>query len=107
MLFDNLTRMLTHERNDFPFIRSREDWSIILAIGLAAEQSTPVGFKQLLLQKVASPSTLTRCLNRLIGANVIRRDQPLHDGRLVTYVLTKPTVAAFRRYHRLLKGLRW
>lgn len=107
MLFDNLTRMLAHERNDLPFIRSRDDWNIILAIGHAAERSAPIGFKQLVLQKVASPSTLTRSLNRLIAANVICRDLPPHDGRLVTYLLTKPTIAAFRRYHRLLKGLRW
>jgi DNA-binding MarR family transcriptional regulator len=107
MLFDNLTKMLAYERSDLPFIRSREDWSIIVAIGLAAEQATPIGFKQLVLQKVASPSTLTRSLNRLIAANVIRRDLPPHDGRLVTYMLTKPTLAAFQRYHRLLKGLRW
>ena len=107
MLFDNLTKMLAYERNDFHFIRSREDWNIVLAIGHAAEQSTPIGFKQLVLQKVASPSTLTRSLNRLIAANAIGRHLPPHDGRLVTYVLTKPTLAAFRRYHRLLKGLRW
>lgn len=107
MLFENLTRMLACERNDLGFVRSREDWNIILAIGLAGEHSTPIGFKQLVLQKVATPSTLTRCLNRLIAENVIRREVPTHDGRLATYLLTKPTITAFRRYHRLLKGLRW
>jgi len=107
MLFQNLTKILAYQRNDLPFVRSREDWNIVVAIGLAAEHSAPIGFKQLLLQKVASPSTLTRCLNRLIADKVIYRLVPQHDGRLVTYSLTKNTVAALRRYQRLLRGLRW
>lgn len=107
MPFENLTKMLAHERADFPFVRSRDDWNVIVAVGLAAERKAPIGFKQLLLLQVASPSTLTRCLNRLIAQNIIARAVPPHDGRLVTYRLTTPTLAAFRRYHRLLRSLRW
>jgi DNA-binding MarR family transcriptional regulator len=107
MLFDNLTRTVTYERNHLWFVRSREDWNIILAIGHAAEQGEPIGFKQLTLLEVASPSTLTRKLKRLISDEVIRRVIPPHDGRMVTYSLTKSTADAFRRYERLLRSLRW
>jgi DNA-binding MarR family transcriptional regulator len=107
MLFENLSKLLSHERTELPFIRSPQDWNIVLAIGLAVERSAPIGFKQLAALRVASPSTLTRSLNRLIADEVICRNVPPHDGRLVTYTLTKPTLVAFRRYHRLLRGLRW
>jgi DNA-binding HxlR family transcriptional regulator len=107
MLFNNLTKMLTFERNHLWFVRSRDDWNIIVAIGHAAEQSEPIGFKQLVLLKVASPSTLTRKLKQLITDDVICRDVQPHDGRMVTYSLTKPTIDALRRYERLLRGLRW
>jgi DNA-binding MarR family transcriptional regulator len=107
MLFENLTKILAFEQSEFPGVRSREDWNIVLAIGLAGERSAPIGFKQLALQRVASPSTLTRSLNRLIDAGIICRNVPSHDGRLVTYSLTKPTLDAFRRYRRLLRNLGW
>jgi DNA-binding MarR family transcriptional regulator len=107
MLFDNLTRLVAHERTHLRFVRSREDWNIIVAIGQAAEQSASIGFKQLVLLQVASPSTLTRKLNQLIADNVIRRIVQPHDGRMVTYTLTKSTADAFRRYERLLRSLRW
>jgi len=107
MLFENLTAMAAHERNHLRFIRSRDDWNIILAIGHAAERGEPIGFKWLTLQKVASPSTLTRNLNRLISSNVIRRVAQPHDGRMVAYTLTKTTHDAFRRYERLLRSLHW
>ena len=55
MLFGNLTRIVTHERNHLRFMRSREDRSILVAIGQAMEAGEPIGYKQLALMEVASP----------------------------------------------------
>lgn len=107
MLFENLTRIITFERTHLPFVRSREDWQILVAIGNAAESGAPIGFKQLVAMKIASPSTLTRSLKRLIGIGALRRVTPPHDGRTVAYLLSKHTVEAFKKCERLMRGLRW
>jgi len=107
MLFENLSAIVAHERNHLHFIRSREDWNIVVAIGRAAEQGKSIGFKGLTLHKVASPSTLTRNLKRLIADDVIRRVAQPHDGRMVAYMLTKPALDAFRRHERFLRNIKW
>jgi DNA-binding MarR family transcriptional regulator len=107
MLFENLTKIVTFERSHLRFVQSKEDWNILVAIGHAAEQSAPIGFKQLVLMRVASPSTLTRKLKRLIADNVIRRTAQPTDGRMVTYSLTRSSLEAFRRYERFQRGIRW
>jgi DNA-binding MarR family transcriptional regulator len=107
MLFENLTKVAAFERVQMRFVRSREDWSIVVAIGEAAEKRFPIGYKQLALLEIASPSTLTRKLKKLIGTGVIRRVIQPGDGRMVAYTLTKTTADAFRRYERLLRSLRW
>ena len=107
MLFEDLTKIAAFERMHMRFIRSREDWGIVVAIGAAAERRQPIGYKQLSLLEIASPSTLTRKLKQLIGADVIRRVIQPGDGRMVAYTLTKTTSDAFRRYQRLLRSLRW
>lgn len=107
MLFENLTRIIAFERTQLPFVRSREDWQILVAIGNAAENGIPIGFKQLVAMKIASPSTLTRSINRLINVGALRRVTPPHDGRTVSYLLSKPTMEAFRKCERILRGLRW
>jgi DNA-binding MarR family transcriptional regulator len=107
MLFQNLTRIAAFERVHMRYIRSREDWAIVVAIGEAAERRQSIGYKQLSLLDLASPSTLTRKLKHLIGSNAIRRVAQPADGRMVTYTLTKTTSDAFRRYERLLRSLRW
>ena len=107
MLFQNLTRVAAFERVHMRYVRSREDWSIVIAIGEAAERRQPIGYKQLSLLDIASPSTLTRKLKQLIGSNIIRRVIQADDGRMVAYTLTKTTTEGFRRYERLLRSLRW
>ena len=107
MLFQNLTRIAAFERVHMRYIRSREDWAIVIAIGEAAERRQSLGYKQLSLLDIASPSTLTRKLKQLTSGDVIRRVAQPDDGRMVTYTLTKTTTDAFRRYERLLRSLRW
>lgn len=107
MLFTNLTRIAAFERSHFRYIRSREDWNILIAIGEAGERQVPIGFKQLVLQDVATPSTLTRKLKQLLAARVIRRVVQSADGRMVAYTLTRSGLEAFRRYERFLRALPW
>jgi DNA-binding MarR family transcriptional regulator len=107
MLFGNLTKILNHERNHLRFVHSREDRSILVAIGQAMEAGQPIGYKQLALMEVASPSTLSRKLKQLIAAGAIRKVVQENDGRMVAYSLTKSALDSFRRYERLLRGLRW
>jgi DNA-binding MarR family transcriptional regulator len=107
MLFTNLASIAAFERSHLRFVRSREDWNILVAIGEAGERQTPIGFKQLVLQEVATPSTLTRKLKQLLSARVIRRVVQSGDGRMVAYTLTRSGLEAFRRYERFITALRW
>lgn len=107
MLFANLSRISAFVRHHLRFVKSSEDWNILIAIGNAQEQGEPIGFKQLVLMEVASPSTLTRRLKNLSGENIIRRVVQASDGRMVTYTLTKAGLEAFRRYERFLRAVRW
>ena len=107
MLFGNLTKLVANERNYLRFMRSIEERNILVAVGQAMESGQAIGYKQLVLMGVASPSTLSRKLKRLIAAGAIRKVVPKHDGRMVAYSLTKTAMEGFRRYERLLRGLHW
>jgi DNA-binding MarR family transcriptional regulator len=104
-LFHRLARLVAYERQSLPFVRSTEDRNIVIAIGLAAESGTPVGFKQLVLLHLASPSTVTRKVKHLLRGRVIRRVTPEHDGRMVRYVLTKKTLECFDQYLDMIQSL--
>ena len=106
-LFQNLNRLQAYERQCLRFIRSNEDRSIVVAIGFAAEQGSPIGFKQLALLHIASASTITRKLKRLATARLIRRAVRQEDGRMVSYVLTRRTLECYKRYGELLRTLNW
>ena len=104
-LFHRLARLVAYERQSLPFVRSTEDRNIVIAIGLAAESGTPIGFKQLALLHLASPSTTTRKVKRLLRGHVIRRITPEHDGRMVRYILTRKTLECFDQYLDLIRSV--
>jgi DNA-binding MarR family transcriptional regulator len=106
-LFGNLNRLLALERQHLKFLRSSEDKSIVIAIGNAAETGVPIGYKQLTLMNIASPSTVNRNLKRLVAGKVIRRVVQRNDGRMVNYVLTKKTLECFERYYEQVLSLQW
>lgn len=104
-LFHSLARLVAYERQSLPFVRSTEDRDIVIAIGLAAESGAPIGFKQLVLLHLASPSTVTRRVKHLLRGRIIRRITPEHDGRMVRYVLTRKTLECFDRYMQMVRSL--
>jgi DNA-binding MarR family transcriptional regulator len=67
----------------------------------------PIGYKQLTLMNIASPSTVNRNLKRLVAGKVIRRVVQSNDGRMVNYVLTKKTIECFERYYEQARSLVW
>ncbi len=106
-IFNNLSRLLSFERQHLKFIRSNEDWHIVIAIGNAAEMGMPIGYKQITLLNIASPSTVNRNLKRLVADKVIRRIEERTDNRMVKYALTKKTLESFANYYELAGSLEW
>lgn len=87
MAFKDLQSFTAARRKHLPFIASLEDYDILLAIGIAEEEGRPIGFKQLRLLNLASPSTLQRRLRKMMVAGAIRTESH-RDGRLSVYMLT-------------------
>lgn len=81
-----------------PFVRSLLDHDILIAIGAADEVHAPLGYKQLVLLDLAPPTTLQRRLKTLVGNRAISRSTRRGDGRLVSYSLTRKTLAAYKQY---------
>mgnify|MGYP001574968379 CR=1 FL=1 len=98
MSFEKLRAASANRRILLPFIRSLRDHDILVAIGAAAENCAPLGFKQLMLLELAPPTTLQRRLNVLVDNRTIRRSTLRDDGRRVSYSLAPKTMTAFRKY---------
>lgn len=98
MAFDKLQALSASRRKLLPFVESLEDCDILAAIGAADEAGSPLGFKQLNLLELASPSTLQRRLKRLLARRTIKRVLLRDDGRRVAYSLTARTLAAYNEF---------
>lgn len=101
MLFHQLVNASSARRKLLPFLRSIEDYDIIVAIGDAAENLRPLGFKQLRLLNLAPPSTLQRRLKRLIEGGIIKAETQ-SDGRLVVYFVTEETIVAYQEFMAII-----
>ncbi len=104
MSLRKLQALTALRRELLPFVASLEDFDILVAIGAAEEDRSPLGFKQLRLLNLAAPSTLQRRLKRL-GANRIIKTVTLSgDGRRVVYSLTARTRAAYQEFMSRVSG---
>ena len=98
MSFKKLRELSIARRELLPFVKSLEDYDILIAIGEAQEAECPLCRKQLGLLKLAPPSTLQRRLKELLFTRVIKMAPRQVDGRLVAYSLRAGTLAAYRQF---------
>ena len=98
MSFQRLRNFSIARRELLPFISSLEENDILIAIGVADEAQSPLGFKQLALLKLAPPSTLQRRLKKLLLNRTIKKTTQGADGRRVAYSLTAKTLAAYQQF---------
>lgn len=98
MSFRELQNRSNARRRLLPFVRSLEDFDLLVAIGAATEAGSSLGLKQLQLLVIASPSTVHRRLRALVAMRTIIKSLQRGDGRRVVYTLTAKTRAAFKAY---------
>jgi hypothetical protein len=106
-LFAVLRRKREYERAHLPFMHSLIDFDIVVEVGYAQENGTPIAVKQLLLglSAFASARTVRRRLNSLIVSGVILRRLRAGDHRAAALVLSAPCLRVLERYGALLLSL--
>ncbi|MCF8199867.1 MAG: hypothetical protein K9J42_13970 [Sulfuritalea sp.] len=105
MSFRRLQEISAARKKLLPFVRSQEDSDLLIAIGIANEEGTFLGLKQLQLLNIASPSTVDRRIRTLVAKRAIKKSLQRGDGRRVVYTLTAKTRMAFNAYLALLRKI--
>lgn len=103
MPFELLEEVEAFRRRELPFMESFADLNALVAIG-KAEQTKPLGFKQMVLLEIAPATSLRRMLNRLIRSHAVERHTNARDHRMTEYSLTEPTRRSLREYEAMMNG---
>ncbi len=103
MSFDLLEEVEVFRRRQLPFMESFADLEALVAIG-NAEDTKPLGFKQMVLLDIAPATSLRRMLNRLIRSNAIQRRTNARDHRMTEYCLTEETRRSLQEYQAMMSN---
>ena len=98
MTFKKLRAASVFRKELLPFVVSLQDHDILVAIGEADDQDSPLGYKQLKLLFLATPTTLQRRLKSLLAKDLIRKTALRGDNRRVSYSLSIKSHAAYKSY---------
>jgi hypothetical protein len=80
-LFGILRSVREIERGHLPFVNSFVDFDIIIEIGFAEEEGSPLTLKQLFLLDISSRTTIRRRLAKLSDAGLVVRRKKKDDQR--------------------------
>ena len=97
--------MRVFERAQLPFLKSVVDYDLIIEIGYAEEQGQPLTFKQLILANVASRTTVSRRLTKLIERGVVLRRKNADDRRSSFLAISSPSLKLFGKYGGMLTSV--
>lgn len=98
MSFKKLREASVFRQSLLPFVISLQDHDILIAIGEADELNASLGYKQLSLLCLATPTTLQRRLKALQKSQLIRKTVLRDDRRRVCYSLSHKTLDAYTNY---------
>lgn len=90
MIFNLLKRLNDLEKVAVPFVWTKEDRDILIAVGAAQEDGQALGLKQLTLLGVGATATLRRRIAHLIDSGYIEKVVHRNDRRVVVYVVSAP-----------------
>lgn len=97
MIFSLLQRLNTLEKVAVPFVWTKVDRDILIAVGAAGEQGEPLGLKQLTLREIASAATVRRRIAHLTEKGYIDKVVHRNDRRAVVYVVSPPIAKYMER----------
>jgi DNA-binding MarR family transcriptional regulator len=98
MIFNLLKRLNELEKVAVPFIWTKVDRDVLIAIGAAQEEGNPLGLKQLILLDLGADATLRRRLRHLLDSGYVEKVTHQNDRRKVVYVVSRP----IRKYMEIL-----
>ena len=104
-LFTGLRQIREFERRQLPFLKSIVDFDIVIEIGYADEQGTPMTLKLLFLLTISSRTTVRRKLARLIEQGVVIRRKHANDQRASILTISASSVKLLGRYCGTLNSI--
>ena len=104
-LFTGLRQIREFERRQLPFLKSIVDFDIVIEIGYADEQGTPITLKLLFLLNISSRTTVRRKLARLIEQGVVIRRKHANNHRASVLTISASSVKLLGRYCGTLSSI--
>ena len=104
-LFTGLRQIREFERRQLPFLKSIVDFDIVIEIGYADEQGTPITLKLLFLLNISSRTTVRRKLARLIEQGVVIRRKHANNHRASVLTISASSVKLLGRYCGTLNSI--
>jgi DNA-binding MarR family transcriptional regulator len=102
-VFETLRALRGFERRYLPFVKTLEDFDLLLEIGYHQEQGRSVTLKELLLAGIGSIATVQRRLSTLRQIGVVQMTRSKEDARTVELLLSPKVSKAYEQYAGLLE----
>jgi DNA-binding MarR family transcriptional regulator len=101
-LFTRLRELRACERRHLQFLRTLQDYDLVIEIGYRHATGTPLTVNEALRLDLGSVATLQRQLRRLRQAGVIALGRSPDDRRVVVITLTPNALKSFKTYADVL-----
>lgn len=102
MIFNFLQRLNDLEKIAVPFIWTRVDRDILIAVGAAQEKRLSLSLKQITLLGIGSPATVRRRIAHLIDSGYLDKVVHHNDRRTVVYRVSSPVLNYMQQLGREL-----
>jgi DNA-binding MarR family transcriptional regulator len=102
MIFNFLQRLNDLEQIAVPFIWTKVDREILIAVGAAQEKGLLLSLKQITLLGIASTATVRRRIAHLIDSGYLEKEVHHNDRRTVVYLVSSPVLNYMQQLGREL-----
>jgi DNA-binding MarR family transcriptional regulator len=95
--FTSIRRVRVLQKKHLPFLKTLEDFDMVLEIGYYEETGNPVNLKLLLALKIGSVATMQRRLARLKCLGVVKQVRASHDKRNLLLTISPEVREIYRK----------
>jgi hypothetical protein len=101
-VFERLRALRAFEKRSLPFLKSLEDFDLVVEIGYHQERGETLTLKQLYLLGIGSIATVQRRLSVLKEIGVVLLKRSKEDARSFELTLSPKVCKTYRQYGALL-----
>jgi DNA-binding MarR family transcriptional regulator len=105
-IFERLRALRAFEKRSLPFLKSLEDFDLVVEIGYHQERGETLTLKQLYLLGIGSIATVQRRLSVLKEMGVVLLKRSKEDARSFELTLSPKICKTYRQYGALLNRSR-